>query len=71
MRSYNEKQEEANWSLRCLLLPREALLRCKRRGSSVEDIAEEYGVSETSVRLRLRVTMVEAQHHASKAYQRR
>jgi hypothetical protein len=35
--------------------------RCKRRRISVEDIAEEYGVSETSVRFILRVTEAEAQ----------
>ena len=37
--------------------------RCKRRRISVEDIAEEYDVNETSVRFRLRVTEAEAQHH--------
>jgi len=72
MRSYNQKQEdEANWLAWCLLLPREALVRCKRGGDSVEEIAEEYGVSETLVRFRLRITGVESQLRASKRFSSR
>jgi Zn-dependent peptidase ImmA (M78 family) len=65
MRSYNQTQEdEASWLAWCLLLPREALLWCKRRAISTEQIAEDYGVSETLVTFRLRVTGIEAQLRA-------
>jgi Zn-dependent peptidase ImmA (M78 family) len=65
MRSYDRKQEdEANWLGWCLLLPRDALVQSLRRALSVEMIAEQYGVSETLVRFRLRVTGVQAQLRA-------
>lgn len=64
MRSYDQKQEdEANWLAWCLLLPRDALIRCARGALSVEVIAEQYGVSTTLVNFRLRVTGVQAQIH--------
>jgi Zn-dependent peptidase ImmA (M78 family) len=66
MRSYNQKQEdEANWLGWCLLLPREALWRCKRLRLSVDEIAERYGVTATLVSFRLRMTGVEAQMRAA------
>jgi Zn-dependent peptidase ImmA (M78 family) len=62
MRSYDQRQEdEANWLAWCLLLPREALLFCKRLNLSVTEIAERYGVTETLVNFRMRITGVEAQ----------
>ena len=68
MRSYDRDQEEAaNWLAWCLLLPREALLWCRRSGMGTEEIAEHYCVTETLVRFRLRTTGVDAQ---SRAYQR-
>jgi len=69
MRSYDQKQEdEANWLAWCLLLPRDALIRCARGGFDVEVIADRYGVSKTLVNFRLRVTGVRAQ---ILSYQRR
>jgi Zn-dependent peptidase ImmA (M78 family) len=65
MRSYDRKQEEeANWLGWCLLLPRNVLMHCARSSVTVEEIAERYGVSETLVKFRLRVTGVEAQIRA-------
>jgi Zn-dependent peptidase ImmA (M78 family) len=65
MRSYNQKQEdEANWLAWTLLLPREALMRCKRRGLTIEQTADEFGVTVVLVRFRLRVTGVDAQMRA-------
>jgi Zn-dependent peptidase ImmA (M78 family) len=67
MRTYNQSQEdEANWLAWCLLLPREALVRCRRAGDDSADIAIEYGVTESLVNFRLRVTGVEAQVRASR-----
>jgi Zn-dependent peptidase ImmA (M78 family) len=66
MRSYDQTQEdEANWLAWCLLLPREALLRSKKLGRSVSEIAEAYGVTETLVNYRLRITGVESQLRAA------
>jgi Zn-dependent peptidase ImmA (M78 family) len=60
MRSYNEAQEnEANWLAWALLLPRDVLIRCKKRALSPAQIAQNYGVSEKLVNFRLRVTGVE------------
>jgi len=67
MRSYNQRQEdEANWLAWCLLLPREALLRCKKLGLSTPEIVEMYGVTETLVNFRLRITGVESQLRATR-----
>jgi Zn-dependent peptidase ImmA (M78 family) len=66
MRSYNQKQEdEANWLAWCLLLPREALWQCKRLKLSIPAIAEQYGVTETLVNFRIRLTGIEAQFRAA------
>ena len=68
MRSYDQKQEdEANWLAWALLLPREALLRCKRSRLPAAEIAVLYGVSEQLVSYRLRITGVEAQVRAARA----
>jgi Zn-dependent peptidase ImmA (M78 family) len=70
MRSYNQKQEdEANWIAWCILLPREALLQCKKQKLSVSDIATRYGVSEKLVEFRIRLTGVDA--HLTAANRRR
>ncbi len=66
MRSYNQKQEEeANWLAWAVLLPREALLAFKRRKADASRIATEFGVTETLVKFRLRVTGVESQLRAT------
>ncbi len=66
MRSYNDAQEhEANWLAWCLLLPRDALVRCGCLGMSAVEIATRYGVSEKLVNFRLRITGVEGQLRAA------
>jgi Zn-dependent peptidase ImmA (M78 family) len=72
MRSYDQKQEdEANWLAWAILLPREALLAMKRRSVTILDIANEFGVTETLVQYRLRITGIESQIRASAAWRRR
>jgi hypothetical protein len=62
MRSFNQKQEdEANWLAWVLLLPREALVLCRRRGLATADIAQAYGVTEVLVTFRLSTTGVNRQ----------
>lgn len=65
MRTYNETQEnEANWLAGCLLLPRDALLLCKRSKLSSKEASGRYGVSETLFTFRMRITGVERQWQA-------
>jgi len=65
MRSFNQKQEdEANCLAWTLLLPREGLVRAKRRRLSVEQIAEQYGVTKSLVAYRVNATGVEKQLRA-------
>ena len=72
MRSYDQKQEdEANWLAWCLLLPRDALTQCARRGLSIDAIAEQYGVSKKLVTFRLHVTGVQAQIRAYERLRKR
>jgi Zn-dependent peptidase ImmA (M78 family) len=62
LRTHNEEQEqEANWLAGCLLLPREALMSIRRKGTSDEDACLEYGVSSAMLRFRLNVTGVNVQ----------
>lgn len=62
LRSFDQKQEdEANCLAWALLLPREGLFRAKRSRKSVEQIAEQYGVTSTLVKYRLNSTGVERQ----------
>ncbi|SRR6266545_140591 len=65
MRSFNQKQEdEANCLAWTLLLPREALIRAKRRRLTVEEIAEQYGVTKSLAIYRVNATGVERQLRA-------
>jgi len=62
LRTYNEEQEEeANWLGGCLLLPREALIAIRRKGSSADDACAEYCVSPAMLRFRYNVTGVDVQ----------
>jgi Zn-dependent peptidase ImmA (M78 family) len=71
MRSYDQKNEdEANWLAWSLLLPREGLLSCKQRGLSSVQIAERFGVTESLVTFRSRMTGVD-NHLKAKANYRR
>lgn len=61
-RTFDQQQEdEANWLGWTLLLPRDALVAARRKRMAKAEIAQAYGVSETLVRYRLRVTGVEFQ----------
>jgi len=62
MRSFNQKQEdEANCLAWTLLLPREALMRAKRRRATIEEIAEQFGVTKSLVTYRVNATGIEKQ----------
>jgi len=57
MRSFEEKQEEeANWLAWCLLLPRQAIVAALKKRTSIEQIAVQFGVSETLVKFRIQKT---------------
>jgi hypothetical protein len=69
MRSYDQKDEdEANWLAWALLLPREGLLACKRGKLTILEIANRFGVTESLVNFRLRMSGVEAQFRAASRY---
>ena len=62
MRSFNQKQEdEANWLAWALLLPRDALIVARRSRLAMAKIAADFGVTETLVKFRLRMTAVDHQ----------
>jgi hypothetical protein len=61
-RTFDQKQEdEANWLAWALLLPRDALFAAKRSRMLSAQIASAYGVTETLVDFRLRMTGISAQ----------
>jgi Zn-dependent peptidase ImmA (M78 family) len=71
MRSYDQKHEdEANWLAWALLLPRDGILACKRRKMSALQTATHFGVTETLVNFRIRMTGVEAQTKALQRYRK-
>jgi Zn-dependent peptidase ImmA (M78 family) len=62
LRTYDQKQEdEADWLGWTLLLPRQALVRSKRRGLSIEQIASNYKVTKDLVKFRMSITGVSSQ----------
>lgn len=62
LRSFNQKQEdEANCLAWALLLPREGLVRAKKRRLSVEQIAAQFGVTTSLVTFRINTSGVGAQ----------
>lgn len=69
MRSFAaDQEEEANWLAWCILLPRRALAHCIRSRMTVTQIAQEFRISETLVRFRIRLTGISRQYRvASKA----
>ncbi len=72
MRSYDQKDEdEANWLAWALLLPREALLACRRQNLTALEIANQFGVTDTLVNFRLRMTGVDAHIKAASRYRRK
>lgn len=69
IRSFDAKQEdEANWLAWTVLLPRGALVACLRRRMKVQAIAEEYGISESLVEFRMRITGVEYQFRTARRH---
>lgn len=61
-RTFDQKQEdEANWLGWSLLLPREALIAARQQRMLTAQIAETYGVTETLVGYRVKMTGVDAQ----------
>lgn len=62
LRTFDQKQEdEANCLAWTILLPREGLLAARLKKKTVEEIAEQFGVSTTLVRFRLNSTGIERQ----------
>jgi IrrE N-terminal-like domain len=62
MRTFDATQEEeSNWLAGCILLPRGALLKTRRAGLTIGEIALRYGVSESLVTYRVNMTGIEAQ----------
>jgi IrrE N-terminal-like domain len=62
MRTFDQKQEdEANCLAWALLLPRDALYMARVQRLEPGHIAEEYGVTETLVQYRLRITGIDVQ----------
>jgi Zn-dependent peptidase ImmA (M78 family) len=71
MRSYDQKNEdEANWLAWALLLPREGLHACRRQNLTALEIANQFGVKDTLVNVRLRMTGVDAHIKAARRYRR-
>jgi Zn-dependent peptidase ImmA (M78 family) len=62
-----EQEEEADWLGAALLLPREAILACRRNGHSVAQICGKYGISRPLCEWRLRMTGVDQQLRSSRA----
>jgi Zn-dependent peptidase ImmA (M78 family) len=59
---YSEDAEaEADWLAAAILLPREALVACRRRGETIEHISAVFGTSEQLCEWRLRMTGVDVQ----------
>ena len=60
MRSYDQKDEdEANWLAWSLLLPREGLFACRQQKLTTLEIANRFGVTDTLVNFRIRMTGVD------------
>jgi Zn-dependent peptidase ImmA (M78 family) len=56
-----EEEEEADWLSGCLLLPRDALVRIRRRRIEDTEAALEYGVSMRMLAYRMAMTGVNRQ----------
>ena len=62
MRTFDQKQEdESNCLAWALLLPREALFETRKNRQPLECIAAAFGVTETLVQYRLRMTGIDVQ----------
>jgi Zn-dependent peptidase ImmA (M78 family) len=64
MRTFDQKQEdEANCLAWALLLPRDALFDARKSRLPLDSIATAFGVTETLVQYRLRMTGIDVQLH--------
>ena len=61
-------EHEANWLAGTLLIPDEAALVIARRGLTISQAAEVYGVSEAMVKVRLNVTAAVGRVHRQQRY---
>jgi Zn-dependent peptidase ImmA (M78 family) len=69
-RDWDQEQEaEANWLAGALLVPDEAAIVIVRRGLSLAEAAEVYGVSEQMMRFRLNVTGATLRVNRARRYQ--
>lgn len=69
LRSHDAKQEaEADWLAGAILLPREAMLRCRRLGWDEPQIASHFGASKKLVAYRIQITGVKSQVSASQRF---
>lgn len=69
LRTHNKEQEdEANWLAGCILLPRDALLQCRKARLSDEAVCQEYGVSPAMLRFRLNSTGVDVQLQRTRSF---
>jgi len=69
MRTFDQKQEdEANCLAWALLLPRDALFDARKKRLPLARIATQFGVTETLVQYRLRVTGIEVQLQRSRRF---
>lgn len=57
----DDQEDEADWLMGALLLPRAALLHYRHQGSDIAEIAATFGVSEELCLWRVRMTGVNAQ----------
>lgn len=57
----DDQEQEADWHAGALLVPRESLVAMRARHSTVTEIANYYGVSESLCEWRLRMTGVDVQ----------
>lgn len=69
LRSHDAKQEaEADWLAGAILLPRDAILRCKRLGWNEPQIADHFGASKKLVTYRVQITGVKSQVRAAQRF---
>lgn len=60
------QEEEADWLAGCLLLPREALVRIKAKGTEIATAAELFGVSTRMLKYRMSMSGVDRQFSYSR-----
>lgn len=56
-----DQEDEADWLAAALLIPRDALYKARRSGSSIDEIADMFGVSKQLAEWRIRMTGIDTQ----------